>query len=82
MENKEIPEEIWRRHIYNATFQIKDELHDLQATFRTYCGSDIMILDKYTLYDRQLALMISEAKRLIDYIQKLDQSITRVEKKE
>ena len=59
---------IWTAHVHNACFDVQRQLQDIRQTFRDIVGDNLVLFDKYCLLDRQLALMDSEAKRLIEYV--------------
>lgn len=64
-------EELWKLHVHNATFDVQMSLQNLHLTLMAMAGADQMIRDDFCLFERQIALMRSEAKRLVSLVGRL-----------
>lgn len=63
--------ELWRQAVDSKAHQLLHDAQDLHEAFGCLTPGDALCLDAFCLFERQIALVRSELKRLVGYSSKL-----------
>lgn len=64
-------ERVWIDHVHNKCFQVQRDLDEIRKLFRELMP-EWCVHDRLCVFDRQLAVMDSEARRLISDVTRID----------
>jgi hypothetical protein len=70
--SKEASQELWRQTVHNKSHQLLMDCQDLRSAFEVLLPPEAMAHDKFILFERQLAVVQSELRRLIEYNARID----------